>query len=106
MTNELRAINDQLLKQWTAYCERFEGVDKSLAKAFVNTNESINAYTESFKHLTQDFDKQMHRGLLSLSGAVGDLQQVLGNLPASTKSGESLPRAEGAKNERLSKKSS
>ena len=80
-SEDLRTMHASLLKQWEAYCLRFEGVDKSLAQAFATTHESITSYSDRFKNLTQDFDMHMSRGILSLAGAVGDLQHAISTLP-------------------------
>ncbi|MBI2602757.1 MAG: hypothetical protein HYW48_06855 [Deltaproteobacteria bacterium] len=84
---EIRDVQNKVSQQWENYCTRFEGVDKSLAAAFQNTNDSILAYTDKFKNLTREFDKHMSRGMHSLAGAIGDLQQVVGNLPKKSPKG-------------------
>ena len=70
---------------WEQYCKRFEGVDRSLYQAFEQTRTSLNQYSEKVKNFTIELDKHMSKGILTLSGAVGDLHQAIGALPESLK---------------------
>ncbi len=83
--NKMEAINTQVKHHWDAYCERFEGVDESLKVIFQETNHSLVSYSERFKGYTHDLDKHMSQGILSLAGAVSDLNQVVGNIPEAIK---------------------
>ena len=78
---EVRTAQQGMADQWDKYCTRFEGVDESLAKSFMETRESIQDYTGRFKNLTLDLDKHLNRGMMTLSGAVNDLHRVVSKLP-------------------------
>ena len=81
----MESIQKSNQHSWEQYCKRFEGVDQSLHRAFTTTNASLNQYSEKIKGFTVELDKYMSKGILSLSGAVGDLHQVIGALPESLK---------------------
>ncbi|MFK7824847.1 MAG: hypothetical protein AB8G05_11865 [Oligoflexales bacterium] len=79
-------INRQTKNSWEAYCKRFEGVDQNLNHIFQQTNTSLHSYSEKVKGFTSELDKHMSKGVVTLAGAVGDLNQAITSLPEAIKS--------------------
>lgn len=75
---ELKSCNELVASHWDEYCRRFEGVDQSLGRTVAETNQSLTAYTDKVCLFTEQLDQQLSKGMLTLAGAVGDLQQVVG----------------------------
>ena len=79
-------INKQTKDSWESYCKRFEGVDQNLNHIFQQTNTSLQSYSEKVKGFTSELDKHMSKGVVTLAGAVGDLNQAITGLPEAIKS--------------------
>ena len=79
-------INKQTKDSWESYCKRFEGVDQNLNHIFQQTNTSLHSYSEKVKGFTSELDNHMSKGMVTLAGAVGDLNQAITGLPEAIKS--------------------
>lgn len=83
---QMDQINKQTKDSWESYCKRFEGVDQNLNHIFQQTNTSLHSYSEKVKGFTTELDKHMSKGVVTLAGAVGDLNQAITSLPEAIKS--------------------
>lgn len=79
-SHALAEHNTELTKTWHAQRERFEGLDAQLAAAFREINEGIEAYTEQVREFVKELDEQFSGAVTSLSGAVGELSDLLDNM--------------------------
>lgn len=82
---KIESIQNNLQSQWDSYCLRFEKVDHHLKNAIEQTSLGLESYSEKVKDFTINLDKQMSKGILSLAGVVGDLNQVVGHIPTPAK---------------------
>ena len=96
---QLDQITRQTKDSWESYCKRFEGVDQNLNHIFQQTNQGLHSYSEKVKGFTTELDKHMSKGVVTLAGAVGDLNQAITGLPEAIKSvnKQTVAQAEQAK---------
>jgi len=87
----MEGINRQTQASWEQYCKRFEGVDQSLHQAFTHSQNNLTQYSEKIRSFTLELDKYMSKGILTLSGAVGDLHQAIGALPETLRQIKKVP---------------
>ena len=61
-------------------------MDQNLNHIFQQTNTILHSYSEKVKGFTSELDKHMSKGVVTLAGAVGDLNQAITGLPEAIKS--------------------
>ncbi len=78
----IEGTNREMVKLMDEYNRRFKDIDDNLQRAFVQTSQNLNLYSDKVKDFTSELDKHMSKGMVSLASAVGDLSEVLRRSPA------------------------
>jgi|GEM_PF-2942014 len=70
-----------LKQSWESYRQRFEGIDESLQKVFLEIDEGLIRYTKIIQDFVSELDQKTGLGLDHLRGAISELQETIEELP-------------------------
>lgn len=78
--SSLDEIQKEMANAWSAYDEKFDSIDKSLARAFSQIGQGVSTFAESMKGYVIDIDKHTSAITTQLAGATSELRESVEEL--------------------------